>query len=357
MQHMTTLMKRAATIAIALVAGMVLAAGPPASAADRVIVTPDVANLPAGGLPGLPYVNWPDKEIVDGTRHVSIAGIAARVTALHKVSGGYLLVRRLKIGSDLVLVTNAGARRVLVGHFEDAGDGPGLGVNHAGNKLMVNTNRIERGNYVTYVDTRVLSLPSGKLLRKRDFGAYGGVLAFGVDRAVVHVKGAIRWWNPTKNTLSTIRTGQYVDRVDLTAWQWVVRGAHSTLNVQAIPPTKSPNWSIDQVDISFGTWSPDDSKLLYHDMSDDNGEAPGIGVFDPATGKNFPFNVRGNFPPQMTWESDTAVLLRTRLETPDVDDPKIYQLIRCTLSGVCTKVGPSTPEIDGSIIPATRRNS
>jgi hypothetical protein len=44
----------------------------------------------------------------------------------------------------------------------------------------------------------------------------------------------------------------------------VVRGAHSTLDVQGIPPKTSPRWSIDQVDVSFGTWSPDDSKLAVH---------------------------------------------------------------------------------------------
>jgi hypothetical protein len=102
----------------------------------------------------------------------------------------------------------------------------------------------------------------------------------------------------------------------------VVRGAHSTLDVQGIPPKTSPRWSIDQVDVSFGTWSPDDSKLVYHEMTDDEGESPTIGIFDPATGKNLPFDVHGKYPPQLTWESNSALLIRARVESVT---PKTYQ--------------------------------
>ena len=85
-------MKRTHLLALTLVAGLLTVAGP-ARAGGPTDVTPDVANLPVGALPALPYVDWPNKRIVDGTRQISIAGIQGRVTALYKVDGGYLLVK------------------------------------------------------------------------------------------------------------------------------------------------------------------------------------------------------------------------------------------------------------------------
>ena len=63
-------------------------------------------------------------------------------------------------------------------------------------------------------------------------------------------------------------------------------------------------------------------------------------------------SVYGNHPPQITWETNSALLLLTR-----IGDTASYQLIRCTLSGSCSKVGPSTSDRRGVIIPAFRRNS
>ena len=81
--------------------------------AHRVI--PDVARLPVGALPALPYVDWPARRIVDGDRRVSISGIQGRVIELHKVDGGYLLRRRVPgpAEHDLVFVSHRGARKVL----------------------------------------------------------------------------------------------------------------------------------------------------------------------------------------------------------------------------------------------------
>ncbi len=64
------------------------------------------------------------------------------------------------------------------------------------------------------------------------------------------------------------------------------------------------------------------------------------------------WGVGGNHDPQITWESNSALLLRTR-----IPHTMRYQLIRCTLAGSCYRVGPSTSDRLGVIIPATRRNS
>ena len=65
------------------------------------------------------------------------------------------------------------------------------------------------------------------------------------------------------------------------------------------------------------------------------------------------WGVGGNQDPQITWESDSALLLRTRIAGTTMR----YQLIRCTLAGSCYRVGPSTSDRLGVIIPASRRNS
>ena len=354
-------MKRAATLALALVAGLLTAAGP-AQAGGPVDVTPDVANLQTGALPSLPYVDWPNREIVDGSKHVSIAGIKARVTALHKVDGGYLLGRRInQVNSDLVFVSTKGARKVLVPEWERPGFtfpslSPGLAVSHNGDKVLVNAN-FDVGGEAVYQDTRVLSLPGGKLLRTRNFGDGegdgAGILAFGVDRAAISVGNLVSWWNPAKNTLSKIANFAFSGSMDLTAWQWAFTDdmVGQDQSVRSIPPRTSTHWGVDP-DERFGPWSPNDSKVVGLDkLTQERGESSRYTVFNSANGTAL-LTINGNLPAQISWETDSTLLLRTRIEGTET-----YQLIRCTLAGVCQKVGPSTTDLYGSIIPATRRNS
>ena len=356
-------MHRVATLLLALVSSLLTVVAP-ASAAAPVDVTPDVANLQTGALPALPYVNWPAREIVDGSKHVSIAGIKARVTALHKVDGGYLLVRRTSdINNDLVFVSTTGARRVLIDEWQRANSfevlNPGLAVSHNGDKVITNAAG-DIGGEVFYRDTRVLSLPGGKLLRKRAFGpegdeGYAGILAFGVDRALITVDRTTQWWNPAKNTLTKINSKAFSGGADLTAWQWATTNA-TTRNqfVRGLPPRTTPNWSVVPKDDTIGPWSPDDTKVVSLDeLTVDRGESSKYTVHSTADGA-VALTINGNFPAQVSWETDSSLLLRTRIEG---SDPDTYQLIRCTLAGVCEKVGPSTTELDGAIIPATRRNS
>ena len=102
--------------------------------------------------------------------------------------------------------------------------------------------------------------------------------------------------------------------------------------------------------------SLDDTKIVGNDERTDRDGGFGSSaylVFRASDGALL-LVVRNQSPSQATWETNSRVLLRTHL--PD-SSPTTYQLIRCTLSGSCSRVGPRTTEVDGAIIPATRRNS
>lgn len=353
-----------AACAAVLVAGLLTAASP-ARAAAPVDVTPDVANLPVGALPALPYVDWPNKRIVDGSRRISIAGIQARVIALHKVDGGYLLVRRIgnQIENDVVLVSTKGARRVLVEHWEESYRPleAGLAVSHNGDRIVVNTNR-DIGGEAPYEDTRVVTVPGGKVIRIREFDEDGvSLLAFGVDRALLSDANGTQWWNPVQNTVTTLAAKSWGNAADLSAWQWVFRTGvfpdPDVYSFEGIPPRTTPSWTFQEDQVNAGPWSPDDALMVSVDNA--IGDLPRLAesteytVARTADGA-VALRLHGKFPSQFIWESNSAVLLSTRT---GLDSARRYQLIRCTLAGVCQKVGPSTSERDGSIIPATRRNS
>jgi hypothetical protein len=357
------MMRRTAAVAVALVAGLLTAADP-AQAAAPVDVTPDVAKLPVGALPKLPYVNWPKRQIVDGGRRVSIAGIKARVIALHKVDGGYLLLRRIggQIENDVVFVSVRGARRVLVEHWEESywALKSGLAVSHNGDRIVVNTND-DIGGEAPYVDTRVVTVPGGKVIRAREFHEDGvSLLAYGVDRALLSDANGTQWWNPAKNTVTTLAEDSSGDAADLSAWQWVFRtGVFDTAvySFEGLPPGTSPSWTFQEDHVNAGPWSPDDNAMVSVDNA--IGDVPRLAESSEYTVRRTAdgavvLRLHGKFPPQFTWESNSAVLLRTRT---GLDSARRYQLIRCTLAGVCQKVGPPTGDRDGAIIPATRRNS
>lgn len=179
----------------------------------------------------------------------------------------------------------------------------------------------------------MLSLPGGKLLRKRYFGpegdeGYAGILAFGVDRALITVDRTTQWWNPARNTLMRINSLAASGSADLTAWQWALTNL-TTRNqfVRGIPPRTSPDWPVIAKDETLGPWSPGDTKVVGLDkLTFTRGESTKYTVFD--TGDGTPvLRINGSFPAQITCESDSALLLRTRIEG---SDPDTYQLVRST---------------------------
>ena len=352
-------------VAIALLA--VLLAAPPAAAG--VTVTPNVPKLPAGALPHLPYVNWAAKQIVDGNRKVSIAGLQRNVHSLHKVDGGYLLLRAdfTNWNWDLVFVSTAGARRVLVAHvfpptYPTLRDGNMLAVSSGGDKVVVDT--ATGGGWGTpYLDTRVISLPAGQVLQKKKFdGQRPHLLAYGTDRVLLttHEPSSYadtKWWTPATGAVTDIRDDTAGEAADLSAWQWAVRPQVGDFTVQGIPPTTEPDWPAVEdsrgFEPYFGTWSLDDKKIAGHNgWNADNEEEANAYIVHRASDGAHLLSVWGNQIVRIEWETSSALLMRTRIE-----GTRTYQLIRCTLSGSCSRVGPSTRYYHGGIIPVTRRNS
>jgi hypothetical protein len=304
-------------------------------------------------------VQWPKRLVVDGNRQVSISGIKGRVTALYKVDGGYLLKRKIPgpWENDLVLVGNRGDRRVLANGVM-YGD---PAVSSGGDKVIVN---VLAANHVAYAETRVFSLPSGKLLVRKDFGDFPpGLLGFGVNRALLMTVEPgtsdrdAAWWTPATDTVDLLRADTTLERADLTAWDWVTRPQDDgPYSVQGIPPHTSPNWEgPGQGDDDVLAWSPDDSRIVGNDQKVDveSGFASGTYLVFRASDGGVQLAIHNRTPPQATWETDSRLLLRTVVPGTQ----STFQLIRCTLAGNCSRVGPRTGEVDGSIIPATRRNS
>jgi hypothetical protein len=331
----------------------------PASAAP-ITVRPDVARLPVGALPALPYVDWPARRIVDGDQRVSISGIQGRVIELHKVDGGYLLRRRVPSPAeyDLVFVSNRGVRKVLASGVL----GGKLPVSRHGDTVIINVGT-DGGITDSYVETRVLALPGGQLLRRRDFGSVPpGLYGFGINRALILTADRTSidtfWWTPSSDSLELLRPDASIESADLSAWDWAVRPQDGSdpYSVQGLPPHTAPNWRVDEQDINLTAWSLDDTKIVgNNERTEGDGEISSTAylVHRASDGAQL-LVVLNESPSQATWETDNRVLLRTKL--PE-SSPRTYQLIRCTLSGSCSRVGPRTTEVDGAIIPATRRNS
>jgi len=342
--------------ALALAAS-VLSAGP---AHAMVWVSPDVARLPAGTLPQLPYLNWSTRRIVDGSRQVSISGIQGRAVELHKVDGGYLLRRQLSDGSnDLVFVSTTRTRKAIVKLLSTRP----IRVSMDGGKVVLNRMRIQDGAY-RYADSAVLALPSGRVLYARTFGTEApGLALYGLHRVLIGAfdetdaqRPDLIWWTPATGHTETIQDSAYAEAADLSAWQWAIRpqdGAN-TYGVRPIPPASGAGWPVSQEDWNIGSWSTDDALLWGNNEVTDHEEGVGSSnylVFRASDGARL-LSIANVVLPWATWESAGALLLRAGYGS---GSGRRYQLLRCRLSGACSRVGPASMSLAGVIIPATRR--
>jgi hypothetical protein len=239
-----------------------------------------------------------------------------------------------------------------------------VAVSGHGDKVMVNTADFS-GGYPDYTDTRVVSVPGGKLLHRRVLGGVYGpqLMGYGTDRALLghdpqgggglpSGNANIVWWNPAANTLTTVYAHASAEAADLNAWQMAVRPQTSTYNLRNIGgPGTSPNWTIEPEDTRLGPWSLNGAYVAGTSEVNEGDEAQTYHVHRTSDGGSV-WGIQVQAPPQITWETNSTLLLRTHIW-----NTTRYQLIRCTLSGSCSKVGPSTTDRRGSIIPATRRNS
>jgi hypothetical protein len=341
-----------ALLVVALVAALLSGFAAGSAVAAPVVVTPDVANLPVGTLPQLPYVDVPGRQVVDGTRHVSISGLQGTVTALHKVDGGYILARTFSGGEDLVMVRTSGARKVLVAHWMNrctCNLDPDLAVSHDGSKVAVNVSTAK--DQYTYTETRVVSLPAGNVLYRKKFPYNIVLLGYGTKRVLVGQYPGTRWWTPSTGKAPVVVADEIGVSADLTAWQWAAHG--NGLQVMGIPPDSRPSWSTEE-DHQFGRWSLDDTMIAStgelggfsgQDQTDSyivQRASDGAGILAVLVPAHADIN----------WETNSTLLMATRIgETPN------YQLIRCNVAGSCQKVGPTSTSKYGALIPATRRNS
>src|SRR4051812_12357384 len=193
----------------------VLVVPAPAGAADTGH-TPDVAHLPAGAAPQLPYVDRRTERIVDGDRRVSIAGLRGTVVRLFKVDGGYLLGRSFDGGQDLVVVRRNGARSVLVDRWR----GPGirtldnrLAISHDGSRVVATTASVEHP--LDYRATEVRTLPEGALVRRRVFDVVPSLLAFGTQRVLAMSYPDSLWWTVSTNAVDRFSPGVRGEVADL----------------------------------------------------------------------------------------------------------------------------------------------
>jgi hypothetical protein len=339
--------------------------GPSGATHDDDGESSDITGLRAGAMPRLAYVDWTARRIVDGSRRVSISGIQGRVVSLFEVDGGYVLGRQLTTnppGSlvtgdhDLVFVSTSGARRSILSRWAAPVRGrlnTGLFVSQNGDKILVNTRPSGSTGQTAYVDTRVLSVPAGKVLYQRNFGVNGPeLMGYGVDRALLGVGNDIVWWNTATDALTTVLANASGESADLNAWQMAVRPRVGAYHAQGIPPSTTPSWGIEPEDVRIGPWSLNGAFVAgNNEVTDGHEEATSYLVRRTSDGQGV-WGLSGAQDPQITWESDSALLLRTR-----IPHTMRYQLIRCYLSASCYRVGPSTSDRRGVIIPASRRTS
>ncbi len=342
-------------VLLALIATVLSAV--PAQAVVR--VTPDIQRLPVGSMPQLPYVDWAARRIVDGSRAISISGIQGRVVELHKVDGGYLLRRDLDDRSqDLVFVSTSGSRKAIVKLLSPRS----IRVSLDGGKVALSRLRVDRGERV-YADTVVLALPSGAVLSVRDFGVYQPELhLFGTARVLLTVADdaggtpAVHWWTPATGATEVVAASSSLETADLSAWQWAIRPLDgvNTYGVRPIPPDSGAGWRVSQEDFGLGSWSTDDALIWGNNEETDREQGYGSSSYliNRADNGLLLLSIGNIVDPWATWESDSALLLRSAYGSGSA---RRYQLIRCRLSGACSRIGAPSTTPALSIIPATRR--
>jgi hypothetical protein len=323
-----------------------------AAAAAPIVVTPDPSALPPGGAPRLPYLDVAAARIVDGSRRVGVTGLQGTVTHLHKVDGGYVVGRSTSAGPGLAFVTTSGARSALTSDWHwpvDNGIYRGVMVSRDGDTIVFNTS--DRANPFGYRDTVVMAVPSGRILHRRAFSARPKLLGFDGARVLMGVGLRALWWTPGRFATSLLADGVDPMSADLSARQYVRHEASnpSDFRVVSIPPRTTASWLIPEVDWQLGYWSTDDLRIAgTGEVTDGTDEVQAFFVRRASDGEGLLTVIVAGVP-QITWEDSTTVLMMTR------DDG--YRLIRCTLAGICHRIGASSSSRYGPYVVADRRNS
>ncbi len=350
---LTTCVRRGTLLAAALATGLVtslMVASGPAAAADPIFLNPSA--LPQGTAPAIPWFDPVSKVLHDGSRALTLSGLQGKVVQLHKVDGGYLLGRSTTgSGADLVFVSSTDKRTLITKQWQrptcdclradvvvDSGGG------------AVTFNR--RSATAFYKDTLTVSLPALKIIRTRVFTTSPKLFEARQGKVLLALGDRLLRWTPTTNAVATISSiGQEPTAADTSAGQQLTRsndgGGGQTM--RPLPPATGPTWGVD-ADENVSAWSADslhvagsfeivsgntDNGFIVRRASDGASE---LIVYIPA-------------PARITWENDTTVLFPT-----NYDYGGDYQLVRCTLAGVCQRVGPVTSQANQYVV-ATRRSN
>jgi hypothetical protein len=326
-------------LAIALVT-VVLGVAPPvtASAAAAAVGRPVVRRVPASP-PRLPYIDVAAARIRDGSRAVSIAGLVGSPVALYKVQGGYVVRRLVGAAHQLVLVTDAGARRVLVDRIES--NSPVVVASQGGRIAY------DPGSTESYRTVEVRTVPTGKVVSRRVFTEPAVPLAYRSRLLLRLGDGRVLWWRPTVFHTEQIRSHFLAQVADLTALQMAAPNA-----VESIAPRTSPGWQVGSAPVIFRAWSTDDRFLAGDEDPDPDGADPGsLVVVDASDGTRVTSPSLGPWTGEVVWE-DASHLLVSRIVGG------AYVLHRCTIPGsACEQVGTGSPSRYGGYVLATRRTS
>lgn len=347
------------------------ALGVPAASAGPE-VSPVPSTLPVGAAPKLPYVDVAAKKIIDGTRRVSIAGLAGTVTHLQKVDGGYILGRNSGsqvwqgVRPGLAFITTSGERSSITSNWLwpwDEAIYAGVRVSARGDRIVFNTAQYD--DRYSYRDTVIMEVPSGRILYRRTFSVRPDLLGFDGDRiflgvGVKNAQGqiiAVRalWWTPGTQATEVLESQNHgTMSADMSARQYISHwapegGGEVELWVTPIPPRAGPTWDAG-FESHFGVWSLDDLMVAgTGDVTLGTDFTENFVVYRASDGAHrLSVNVVGV--PQITWESNSTLLIMTGAFDG-------FQLIRCSLTGACQRVGPLSKTKYRPYVIADRRNS
>ncbi len=337
---------------VVLLVAVSLMVSAPSGAADTEPFVLDVASLPQGEPPHLPYLDGGQK-IVDGTRQVDVRGLQGAVTHLYKVDGGYLLGRAVSSSrSDLVFVSSSGQRTLITQHWKRPTCDclrSEVAVDSDGDSVTFNR-ALAPG---IYIDTRTVSLPALKITRKRTFSSapalfenHNGSVLLGLDDRLIR-------WDPRTNAVAVASSGLRVEAADRTAAQQLRRLDNGTGQqvVEDIPPTTGPSWGLGD-EAAFASWSADDQLIAGGIGVYASSVQGGFAVWRASDGTN-PLVVYTLGRQRIVWEDADAVLF-TALD----EDTDGWQVVRCTLAGDCERVGPPDAGFNHQgFLVATRRSN
>lgn len=329
------------------------------SAATTSSVTLNLATLPEGPPPAMPYFDTATEQVRDGARVVDLTGLQrfTHPTWLWKVNGGYVLDRYVKNDlradeNQLLFVSNSGRAILLSRHLRE----------EYANVPLVVSSQYGRVVYAEVVNSHtslvVNEVPSGKRVAARAVQSWTQPITYRGRVLARHLSRAFYW----KPGVTAVETDHRLDRMvatDLRAGQTAFD--ENPDRIAPYPPGTGSGWTDSELDLSYSedppvVWSTDHQRLAAQSYVAEGEHdwnvvhlrqaADGAPVLDIATGDT----TDGGRVYQVWWETADAVLMHivtSRYTT--------FAMVRCTTAGFCNRIGSlgSTP----SVVPATRNVS